>query len=134
MKKWPVAASPALVARCRFCTCASSFFTMRCFFSSAARSNGSSSSGAPAFTSIAQFRLSSPTRLYPCRGAHSPVASSHTMRPRFFFSMPLDFANFSHRVSGRGLGTGLARGRRVVAAGSMATGPTAVLSTGSSKM
>ena len=69
------------------------------------------------FSSMMTASPSSLALLYPKRAAYSPFSSSHSMRPRFRFSMPFVRANFSHVVSALGWGSGLARGRRVMGGG-----------------
>lgn len=59
----------------------------------------------------------------PHRSTHSCLSSFHSFLSFRVWLIPFAFANFSHFVSGLGLGRGLARGRGVVGAGSWATGP-----------
>mmetsp|Transcript_28006 Transcript_28006/g.62480 ORF Transcript_28006/g.62480 Transcript_28006/m.62480 type:complete len:290 (-) Transcript_28006:153-1022(-) len=143
----PAAASLAVISRggggagarfpalCSFLARCSVFLSTRDFFSFLSLSQGSSKGSSPALTSMMGCPAagSPPALWYPYLGAHFSSASSHTMRPRFCFSMPFSRANFCHFVSGLGSGRGFSRGSTSPLAhdGRDATGPWEVRSVGS---
>lgn len=70
---------------------------------------------------------------HPYNGTHFFSCSSHLSLSFLFLLIPLALANSCHFVSGLGLGTGLARGRIVVGAGSRTTIASSILSVGNSQ-